>query len=632
MIPKISSSDLSFEGAKVNILATADNHGNILRLPRLIKTVENNAKDIFVNANSPSTKNIFAIVGDWFINPSKKGFVTHPDLSNGDLQNLALLKTIDNMRKIVSDVANNATEKLSNVSLDVLYTMGNHCLDAGTGFIQNVIKKNPMQTLVTNVDLEKSPVIEKLMESTDRVTKAVVYSIPDDKKADMMHHLLFVSATIPSMDFYNPGLCEGLEFYDNSNKKDANLKEEDIQGTIASIKKEVDAFKAEYPKGAVILLSHMGGRLSELIQKSVPQINHILNGHDHKTMQSNVGKTSINSLGQDNELIKALNFEFDDNGDFVKATMRPYFTATTLSDGLENHPFQNFLNEFLKKDMEPLVSLSEFKAEGAEERAKNKLPEKIKTVLSMYGFYGKTEQETVMSNEKFAELITSEAKRILEEEESVERGLTSLSYGDEIRYKNSYLMNYLTSAIKRNIREKIDPEVFTVALQSSIVRGALNDGANNLSVMKIFDGVSEDLSGLKIGSVKGEELVGLIVENVLSNLKAPTRNTIIHWSDVQVNRTLIDSISKGKSNAKFSDAIRVRNKLTKEFEPIDLEENYKMVIGEKFLVKDDIEWPGKIRDKFKPLGKTYDQLFRDYLESIDYKLYITPKTKENRIL
>ena len=44
-----------------------------------------------------------------------------------------------------------------------------------------------------------------------------------------MHNILFLSATIPSMDFYNPGLCDGLEFYDNSNKKDANLTEEDIQ-------------------------------------------------------------------------------------------------------------------------------------------------------------------------------------------------------------------------------------------------------------------------------------------------------------------------------------------------------------------------------------------------------------------
>ena len=193
-------------------------------------------------------------------------------------------------------------------------------------------------------------------------------------------------------------------------------------------------------------------------------------------------------------------------------------------------------------------------------------------------------------------------------------------------------MNYLTSALKRIIREKHDPDIFTVALQSSIVRGGLEDGADNLKVMKIFDGVSEELSNLKIGDVKGEELVGLIVENILGNLKAPTRNTIIHWSDVQVNRSLIEAIKAGKSDAPYSDAIRVRNKLTKQFEPIDLDENYKMVINEKFLVKDDIEWPGKIRDRFVSLDKTYDEMFREYITSVDYKLHITPKTKEQRIL
>ena len=174
--------------------------------------------------------------------------------------------------------------------------------------------------------------------------------------------------------------------------------------------------------------------------------------------------------------------------------------------------------------------------------------------------------------------------------------------------------------------------MFTVAIQSSIVRGGLENGADNLQVMKVFDGVSEDLSNLKIGAIKGKELVGLIVENITANLKAPTRNTIIHWSDVQVNRTLIEAILKGEVEADYADAVRVRNKLTKEFEPIDLDEDYKMVISEKYLVKDDIEWPGKIRDRFKTLNKTYDQLFREYISSVNYKLHITPKTKEKRIL
>lgn len=632
MINKIQGSDTSFKGARVNILATADNHGNIMRLPRLLKTVENNAKEIFPKSESPSTLNFFAIVGDWFINPSKKGFITHPELSNGDLQNLALLKTIDSVRMIVKKMVDKIPGRHKPVIPETLYTMGNHCLDAGTTFILNVMRKNPMKSLVTNVNLDKSPRLTEAIKTNPNIVKSAIFSIPDDKDPFMVHQVMFLGVTIPSMDFYNPGLCDGLEFFDNSNKKDANLSEEDIQGTIQAVKAEVEAFKTECPKGAVILLSHMGGRLSEIIRDNIPEIDHILNGHDHKNSQLNVGITSINSLGKDNEMIKALNFEFDDDGNFAKGKMTPYFTETTLADGLEKHPFQLFLDSFFEKDLEPLVSLGELKSEADIEAAKKKFPQYVALTLARLGIYDSKQAEIMMRNENFKELIHSIAAKELEEDDSVEKGLTSLTYGNEIRYQNSYLMNYLTSALKRVIRENYDADIFTVALQSSIVRGGLEDDADNLQVMKVFDGVSEDLSNLRIGNVKGRELVGLIIENVLSNLKAPTRNTIIHWSDVQINRSMIEAISTGNLDTDYSDAVRVRNKITKQFEPIDMDEDYRMVIGEKFLVKNDIEWPGRIRDRFVSLGKTYDQLFREYIESVDYKLHITPKTKEQRIL
>lgn len=635
MIQKVQMGEPNFKAARVNILATADNHGNILRLPRVLKTIENNASEFFPKADSPSTKNFFAIVGDWFINPSKKGFLTRPDLSNGDIQNLALLKTIDSVRMIVKGLIDKSPNQNGTRSslVETLFEMGNHCLDAGDKFILNVMKKNPMTSLVTNVDLDKSPSVAEAMQNCDKIVKSAMYRIPDDKNPELFHTILFVGATIPTMDFYNPGLLNGLEFYDNSNQKDANLKESDIQGTINAIKNEVDAFKKENPKGVVVLMSHMGGRLSEIVRKNVPQINHILNGHDHKNVQSNSGKTSINSLGKDNEMIKALNLEFDDDGNLVRGTMTPFFTETTLADGLEEHPFQVFLNEFFEKDMKPLISLDELKSEGAIEDSKQKFPNKVNEILDRIGLeYAEEAKIQLMKNKFFKSMIEEKATAELKNEEKADTGMNSLSYGNEIRYKNSYLMNYLTSAIKRIIRNKLDSGVFTVGLQSSIVRGGLEDKANNLAVMKIFDGVSEDLSNLRIGAVKGSELAGLITENILANLKAPTRNTIIHWSDVQVNRSLIKDIKDGKVSAEYSDAIRVRNPITRTFEPIDLNEEYKMVIGEKYLIKDDIEWPGKIRDKFVSLGKTYDELFRDYLESINYELHITPKTKEERII
>lgn len=65
---------------------------------------------------------------------------------------------------------------------------------------------------------------------------------------------------------------------------------------------------------------------------------------------------------------------------------------------------------------------------------------------------------------------------------------------------------------------------------------------------------------------------------------------------------------------------------------IVLSEDYKIVIAEKYLVKDDIKYPGLIRDNFVDTGKTYDQLFRKNLEAFDYYVQVTDKTKEQRIL
>lgn len=645
MVQKIQSQNLNFKGARVNILALSDPHGNFMKIPKVLKTIETHVADIYAKADSPSTLNSIIIGGDWFINPVKKGFITHPELSNGDVQSITLLKMIDHIRSIIVKYASKISKNtypsmpIKNI-LEVIFASGNHDLDGGNEFLLKALKKLPMISLFTNLktlngddaNLPSLKINNDVKEKREKLCKSVVYTIPDDKQSNLKHKVMFVSATIPSIDFYSPGQCKGFEFYDNCNRKDSDLFNNDILGTINSIKSEVEIFKKENPKGAVILISHMGGRLSEIIRENIPEINHILNGHDHKNVQSNVGKTSINSLGKDFEMIKAINFKFDDDGNFVKATMTPYFTEATLTDGLENHPYQKFLDEFLAKDLEPLISLKEYKTEKDEKEENIKKESIIQKIFEEMEMNDINVQTKILSNPKFKTIILSEADKRLYESESVNRPLNKLAYGNEIRYQNSYLTNYLTSAVKRTIRETIDPEIFAVGLQTSIVRGPLEDGANNLGVMKVFDGVSENLSNLHIGNVKGEELVGLIVENIKSNLKDKTRNTIISWSDIQVNRSMIEAIENGKIDADYSDAIRVRNNITKQFEPIDLDEEYKIAIGEKYIVKNDIEWPAKIRDRFSSLNKTYDEIFREYISSVNYKLQITPKTKEKRII
>ena len=85
----------SFKAAQVNVLATSDNHGNVHSVPKLVKTVETNKNDIFEKSGKPSTLNLFAIAGDWSINPSKKGFITKPNMTNGDIQTKVLKETIE---------------------------------------------------------------------------------------------------------------------------------------------------------------------------------------------------------------------------------------------------------------------------------------------------------------------------------------------------------------------------------------------------------------------------------------------------------------------------------------------------------------------------------------------------------
>lgn len=566
MINKLDcGKNIAFKSAQLNILATADNHGNMHSIPLMAETIKENKNDIFIKAKEPSTLNIFAIAGDWFINPSKKGFITKPSLTNGNIQYKFLNRTIRYIQSLLG----------KDVNFDTIFTMGNHDLDGGDKFMYSVMKSPLKKTLVTNVDLKNSPQLQKEMKVNSNIVTAAQYDIEDDKNPDLKHRVLFIGVTIPSMQFYNPGLLKDMKFLDDCNKKDANLKAEDLKGTFEAVKKEVDKFKKENPKGAVVMLSHTGGPISKMIKDYVPQINVILNGHDHKNLTTLNGKTNINSLGQDNRIIKAINLTFDDNGDLDTTSMNTFFCETTVTDELDSNPLSMYLDDIFRDDIKPLVSLKDIKGEE-----------------------------------------------------------TQLDYGDVIRYSNSYLANYLTSAVKRSVREITGNPDVIVGIQSSIIRGGIEDGSNNLDMMKIFDGVSEDLSNVKIGNIKGEELIGLISENIKANLKAPKRNTIIQWSDIQVNRTLLDKIFSGNSNKKPKDAIKVRGKFQNEFEPIDPEKTYTIAIGEKFLVKDDIEWPKKIRDRFVSLDKTYDELLRAYISSdeINYQLKVTQKTKEQRII
>ena len=140
-----------------------------------------------------------------------------------------------------------------------------------------------------------------------------------------------------------------------------------------------------------------------------------------------------------------------------------------------------------------------------------------------------------------------------------------------------------------------------------------------------------------IGTIRGDELSYLVLENVLNNLRSKTRNPIVQWSDIQVNKTLIKQIRDNEMHKDYRTAIaaiKIRNPKTRRFEAIKDDELYTIALPAKFLKRESqsIRMPALIRDKFTNTGETFDSLFRKYLKMIDYKVKITDKTHEQRIL
>ena len=588
--------NLNFNGARINIVENSDNHGRLDNLPDFYNAIKQNGKDIFKKAEEQSTLNLYINAGDFFINPSKTGFLSYPEKTNGEVQKDFFQLLIQKIKKVANTSCfelNEAAKKKGKESnlatnFDALYTPGNHCYDGGDKMLYGLLDSiDGLTTVITNVDTQSSPLLkEEFSRENPSFTTKKTYEIPDDKNPNKKHHLMVLGAVIPAMDFYNPGLLEGTEFCDSTDKKDSKMGLEEIKGTIASIKKEVAEFKKQHPKGIVILSSHMGTKLATLVRDEVPGITEILDGHKHDIvtttkMRGRGSGTTISSLGMDNDIVKSISLIIGDDGKIEERESRTYasdqYRLEEEEGWRENSIFRMLMKDY-KKDNKPL----------------------LKILDTPPGFH-------------------------------------SFDYKANIRNSNSVLANFLTTSVKSSIKKiKGQQDIDIVGLQSSIIRGGLKDGSNNFAIFKVFDGVSEDLSDVKVGKIAGIELAALISENIKDNIADPNRNTIIHWSDLKIDRTGFKKALKANGNLNVEDVsqfIKIRSKDKKsEFEPLKLEKEYKVAIADKYLKKTDIETPKLIRDRFESIGQTYHKLFRQFLELANYEVKMKRIYREERII
>lgn len=554
----------SFKAARLNILATADNHGHLVSMPVLMTAIEENKKDIFQKAEEKSTQNVFAIAGDFFINPMVKNLLTKPDKTNGDIQYEFLLKLIETAHKTSGESSN----------FDTIFTLGNHCLEGGDRWILDKLKSAPLTTIETNIKLKKSPLIKSQIKDNNIVSQKI-YEIPDDKNPEIKNHALFLGVTIPR-DKFNSRVLEGTQFYDHTSKNDLLLEKEDLKKTFKVLNYHVKTFKEKYPDGVVIVLSHTGNPISAMIAEEVNDINIILNGHDHKKTDILLNKTGIVSLGKNNDIIKSINMLFNDNGKLTGTAIQTYNTREYNEIALENKELQKFVQTNIEKDIEPLIKYDE--------------------------------------------------------------NVEMMKFSKKVRYENCDWVNYITDSVKDAVKIAY-PSVDIVGIPSEIFRGGLKDNTkqkefNNLDLIKLFAGANENLSNLKIGTITGEELYALALENTMNNLQNPKRSGMIQWSDLQVNRTLINNIINNESSEELSSAFKFRNPESGEFEPVDLNKEYTIVLPDKYLLKDkeNVRVPSTVLKKFTCISGNYNSYFREYLDLNDFNFELDGKCREQRIL
>ncbi|MCR5261261.1 MAG: metallophosphoesterase [Candidatus Gastranaerophilales bacterium] len=336
----------NFGQANINIAAFSDTHGQIEKTAAICDTYEKHKEEIHPDSQNKSNKNVLAVVGDWFMNPTRKGYLSFKE-TIGDMQGKFLGDFIERM-------------KSNTGSLSTLYTPGNHCLEGGDSYLFSKTKQCDMTTVMTNVDIDDSKSITSLEpEAQKKFAEATVLEVPDDKDPDKVHKMLVLGMVCPNMDYYCKGLVDDLDILDRNSKKEVNISEEDLQETYKTFNEKIAQFKEENPNSPVMLLNHAGQKVVQMLCNHC-DIDLVLNGHDHKdetsefTSAATGKKTLVCSLSENAKLMDAVNVHFDDDGKYS-------FSSKTLYVQLQDQDakFKEMFDKTFEKDTVGLVQITD---------------------------------------------------------------------------------------------------------------------------------------------------------------------------------------------------------------------------------------------------------------------------------
>lgn len=574
---KNSSQNVSFGAAQVNILATSDNHGRFYSLPGFYSNIINNVKEIFPHATKTpeSTVNLAIFGGDWFMDPAKGGYVTHPEKVGGDFQLEALRMLLDTMKGLTDNFR-------------AFFIPGNHDYDGGDRRMFGYLSKLDMTTLLSNYNIENSPAITDLPEpARSKFVQSEIIKVPDDKDPNLVNHIMMMGVTIPGLDYYVPGCTDDTDIIGKCAKKDAKLTVEDLREVINALDDQIADFREKYPDGKIILNDHTSFKVTEKIIKNLKVApNMVLDGHDHtdevrvirvKDGQNNYVKSvPVFSLWHDSEKFDAVKLHFDDQGYLDKFGKKSFYSSQARK--IEDNPFTEYSEKSFAKDREPLLQIN-----GPDD-------------------------------------------------------LLELSPVN-VRKFNNHLANFLTDCILEEINQSSNPagqgtEILCIGSAGIRHPFPVNRKTTNLNLRNTFTDPIETLSGVSIANMTGADIIDMTVENMTSHKENMDRNTMYQWSGVQIRKTdMIALIESGQASdkAKVAETIRVKN--GDKYEPIDLNRSYKIAIPDYFFKrpKSTVAIKYQQEGKLTSLDKTLNDLFREYAIRHDYDLTM-PETERRVVI
>ena len=454
---KINFNTLNFKGATLNINAFSDAHGQLENIGDFYGTIKQNEKDLFLK-DAAGSKNVNAIAGDWYMAGNVEGYLSKPHYNSQRFQLIFFNKLIQELKHFSRQAV-------------TIFTPGNHDFDAGFEEFKNSVEKMDANIVATNIDFENSDESIK-----NRILKSYTVEIQDDKNPDLFHKALFLGILPSNMSYYNKKLT-GISFLDNVFKPQSKLTEEDIQNTLKALKREIENFKRENPKGAIILLDHFGGIFrKEVLAQNLP-IDIILGGHEHLDYNEIANNSVVAMLYQNFKKLQNIKLNFDDDGDVISIKTRAYYPQNQQ----QTNAMQKFYETVFKEDIE-----TKFEIPASDDTAE----------LNLKGIR--------YQNSPLANYITDVILNRIRK-----------------KYPKTDFFALNASAIRGPLKTK-------------------NSGSiNNLNLLLTLNGIRHQEANIVISKLTGEQILDIIIENLLTNSQNMEKNPLLHFSGLKIDKTLL---------------------------------------------------------------------------------------------